>query len=92
MAPQWPTLYTQDPHPVQVMPRLSPVFLPFYPFHWVSCSGPFSATRLMEEGSLRIMAKTYSFLQKAKPQTGPLSSFRDRAQASKSDRPGVKAR
>ena len=38
------------------------------------------------------MAKAYFFFEEAELQVGPPSSFWDRAQASKSDRPGVKAR
>lgn len=58
---QWPKACTQNRHPVQAVPYLSPALLLFYSLHWVSYSRPFSATSLGKEGSLRIVAKAYFF-------------------------------
>lgn len=91
MASQWPKPCTQDPHPVQATPRLPPAPLLFSPLDPVFGARLFSATSLGEMGWLRTAAKAYFFFAKAEPQVGLLSSVWDRIQASKSDRPGVKA-
>lgn len=91
MASRWPKPCTQDPHPVQAMPGLSPARLLFDPLHRVFGARSFSATSLGEVGWLRPAAKACFFFEKAEPQVGLPSSIWDRIQASKPDRPGVKA-
>lgn len=76
---------------MQAMPRLSPARLLFHPLYRVFGARSLSATSLGEVGWLRPAAKAYFFFEKVEPQVGLLSSVWDRIQASKSDRPGVKA-